>query len=61
MHFPIKKFLVNWVPTSYVGSKIPGIPGRISFHLHFIWKVGLVFWKLSLEDFYRYLRQQYAT
>ena len=26
-------------------------PGRVRFQLNFIGKVGLVFWKLSLEDF----------
>ena len=61
MHFPIKFFLVNWAPTLHAGGKILRIPGRVSLQLHFKGKVGLVFWKLPVEDFYRYLRQQHAT
>ena len=37
------------------------IPQRVSFQLHFTGKVGLVFWKLSLDDIYRHLGQQYAA
>ena len=32
-----------------------------SFQLPFIGKVILVFWRLSVEGFYRYLWQQYAA
>ena len=37
------------------------IPQRAHFQLLFIRNVRLVFWKLFLEDFNRYLGQQYAT
>ena len=38
-------------PTLHVTGKTSIIPWRVSFQLHFIGKVILVFWKLSLEDF----------
>ena len=52
--------MVNWAPTSHIEGKIPVIPGRMSFALYFIGKVGFVFCKLPLEDFYSYLKDQYA-
>ena len=55
-----KKFQLNQAPTSHVEGKIPRFPGTVSLQLNFIGIVGLAFWKLFLEDFYRYLRQQYA-
>ena len=49
--------LGNLSPTSHVGGETLFIPGRVSFHLHFIQKVCLVLWKLSLEGFHRCFEQ----
>ena len=54
-------YVCDWAPTSHVGGKTLIIPGTVSFQLHFIGKGILVFWKLSLEDFFRYIGQQYPT
>ena len=47
----LQTFLVSLAPTLPVGGKISIIPERVSFKLHFIGKVGVVFWKLSLGIF----------
>ena len=48
-------------PTLHLGGKTPIIPKNFCFRLYYIEKVGLVIWKLSLEDFNKYLRQQSAA
>ena len=50
-----KSMLVNWALASQIGGRTPIIPGRVTFQLQFIRMVSLVFWKLSLEGFYKCL------
>ena len=42
---------MNWASTLHDGEIISIIAGGVSYQLHFIGKVILVSWKLSLEGF----------
>ena len=60
-HYSDVHFLMKWGPNFTCWRKIPIIPGRGQFSYTPYRECSSCVWKLSLEGFDRYLRQQYAT